>query len=111
MYKTYDKLLFFSIPKILSLHKILVVTDVSIDKIVQEIGFLFKNDPEATGKLKIAIKVIIRYIANKLSLVNTKQSVCVCVCVSYAYSCHWICKNHPCSYVQTNSEIYFTPQA
>ena len=107
MYKTYDKLLFFSIPKILSLHKVLVVTDVSIDKIVQEIGFLFKNDPEATGKLKTAIKVIIRYIANKLSLVNTKQSVCVCVlCIFMSLD-----MQKPSMYVQTNSEIYFTPQA
>ena len=64
MYKTYDKLLFFSIPKILSLYKILVVTDVSIDKMVQEIGFLFKNNPEATGELKTAVKVIIRYVAS-----------------------------------------------
>ena len=63
MYKAYDKLLFFSIPKILSLYKSLVATDVSIDKMVQEIGFLFKNDPEATRKLKTAVKVIIRYIA------------------------------------------------
>ena len=62
MYKTYDKLLFFSISKILSLHKILLAADVSsIDKIVHEIGFLFKNDPEAIRKLKTAVKVIIIY--------------------------------------------------
>ena len=66
MYKKYDKLLFFSVPKILSLHKVLVALDLSVDKKVDEmvdkmaheIGVLFENDPEAIKKLKTAIRVI-----------------------------------------------------
>ena len=67
MYKKYDKLLFFSVPKILCLHKVLVSIDLSVDKMVDEmaheIGVLFENDPEAIGKLKIVIRVLtIQYI-------------------------------------------------
>ena len=61
MYKTYDNLLFFSVSKILSLHKILVAPDLSADDIICEIGFLFKNDPEAVSTLKATIEVIIKY--------------------------------------------------
>lgn len=65
MYKKYNKLLFFSVPKILSLHKVLVSPDLSddqivdemVDKMAHEIGVLFENGPEAIGKLKTAIKV------------------------------------------------------
>ena len=65
MYKKYDKLLFFGVPKILSIHKVLVSPDLSVDKMVDEvaheIGVLFENHPEAIRKLKTAIRVIIRY--------------------------------------------------
>ena len=62
MYTKYDKLLFFSVPKILSLHEVLVSPDLSVDKMVDEmaheIGVLFENDPEAIRALKTAIRVI-----------------------------------------------------
>ena len=61
MYKAYDKLLFFGVSKVLSLHKILVAPMLSADDIICEIGFLFENNPEAIRTVKATIKVIIRY--------------------------------------------------
>ena len=58
MHNSYDKLLFFSVSKVLSLHKILSSPAFSADEMVQEVGFLFENDPEAIKKLKTAIEVI-----------------------------------------------------
>ena len=58
MHNSYDKLLFFSVSKVLSLHKILSSQAFSADEMVQEVGFLFENDPEAIKKLKTAIEVI-----------------------------------------------------
>jgi len=60
MYNTYDKLLFFSVSKILVLHNILIKPVLSVDEMIQEVGFLFENDPEAIKKLKIIVEVIIR---------------------------------------------------
>ena len=59
MYKAYDNLLFFSVSKILSLHKILVEPSLSVDEIIHEIGFLFENNPDTIKKLKNTVKVII----------------------------------------------------
>ena len=56
MHNTYDKLLFFSVSKVLSLYDIL--TTFSIEEMIQEVGFLFENDPKAIKKLKTAVKVI-----------------------------------------------------
>jgi len=44
------------VSKIISLHKILTKS-FSVDEVLQEIGFLFKNDDGAIKALKIAIKV------------------------------------------------------
>ena len=60
MHSSYDKLLFFSFSKVLSLYKILAAPVSSVDEIIQEVGFLFENDPEAIRKLRKAIKVIIQ---------------------------------------------------
>lgn len=58
MHNSYDKLLFFSVSKVLSLYDILSSPNFSVDEMVQEVGFLFENDPGAIKKLKTAIKVI-----------------------------------------------------
>ena len=58
MHNSYDKLLFFSVSKVLSLYDILSSPTFSVDEMIQEVGFLFENDPKAIKKLKTAIKVI-----------------------------------------------------
>ena len=55
MHNAYDKLLFFSVSKVLSIYDIL--TSFSVDEMIQEVGFLFENDPKAIKKLKTAVKV------------------------------------------------------
>ena len=62
MHKSYDKLLFFSVSKVLSLHAIIKHSDFSADKIIQEIGFLFENNTKAIGMLRKIINVINLYI-------------------------------------------------
>jgi len=57
LYKTYDKLMFFTISKVLSLYDILMEEKFSVDKMMQEIGILFKNDSQTAKKLKEAIEV------------------------------------------------------
>ena len=57
MHNSYDKLLFFSVSKVLSLYDIL--TAFSADEMIQEVGYLFENDPKAIKKLKTAVKVIV----------------------------------------------------
>ena len=57
LYKTYDKLMFFSVSKILSFHDILTSGDFSVNEMMQEIGVLFKNDSETAKKLKVAVQV------------------------------------------------------
>ena len=59
MHSSYDKLLFFSFSKVLSLHEILTAPVFSVDKMIQEVGVLFENDPKAIRKLWKAVKVII----------------------------------------------------
>ena len=51
----YKNLLFFSIPKLLVLHK--SVKEAAVEVIVNEISFLFKNNAIVRGKLKENIKV------------------------------------------------------
>jgi len=58
LYKKYDKLLFFSMSKILSIYNILTKS-FSVDKVMQEIGFLFKNDAEAIKTVTAAVKVCV----------------------------------------------------
>ena len=58
MHNSYDKLLFFSVSKVLSLNEILSSSAFSVDEMIQEVGFLFENDPKAIKKLKTAIEVI-----------------------------------------------------
>lgn len=58
MHKSYDKLLFFSVPKVLSLHAVIKHPGFSADKIIQEIGFLFENSPKAIEMLRRAANVI-----------------------------------------------------
>ena len=58
MHNSYDKLLFFSVSKVLSLYDILTSPVFSVDEMIQEVGFLFENDPIAIKKLKTAVKVI-----------------------------------------------------
>jgi len=57
LYKTYDKLMFFTVSKVLSLYDILTEEKFSVDKMMQEIGILFKNDSQTAKKLKGAIEV------------------------------------------------------
>jgi len=59
MHNSYDKLLFFSVSKVLSLNDILTTPGFSADEMIQEIGFLFENDPKTIRKLKTAVQVII----------------------------------------------------
>lgn len=59
MQSSYNKLLFFNISKVLSLHDLLKESVFPTDKMIQEIGFLFENSPKAIGRLKKAVEVII----------------------------------------------------
>ena len=62
MHSSYDRLLFFSFSKVLSLYEILTAKKFSIDEMIQEVGFLFENDAKAIKKLQIAVKVISIYM-------------------------------------------------
>ena len=57
----YDWLLFFSIPKILNLYKLLISSDLNIqlDFIIHEISFLCKNDVRTREDLKHRVQVIL----------------------------------------------------
>lgn len=59
MQNSHNKLLFFNISKVLSLHSLLKESVFPTDKMIQEIGFLFENSPKAIGMLKAAVEVII----------------------------------------------------
>ena len=61
MHNSYDKLLFFSVSKVLSLHDILTA-GFSVDEIIQEVSFLFENNPQTIVKLKTAVKVSLTVI-------------------------------------------------
>ena len=61
LYKDYNELLFFSVSKILSIHEILR-NFFSVDKVLQEIGFLFKNDDEAMNSLRVAVEVCVNAV-------------------------------------------------
>ena len=56
----YDWLLFFSIPKILNLYKLLISSDLNIqlDFIIHEISFLCQNDVHTREDLKHRVQVI-----------------------------------------------------
>ena len=56
-YRTYDKLLFFSVSKVLSFYDILTTGEFTVNQMMQEIGVLFKNDNETAKKLKVAVQV------------------------------------------------------
>ena len=56
LYKDYDKLMFFSVTKVLSLCDALKIS-FSAEEVMQEVGFLFKNDEKALEHLKLAVKV------------------------------------------------------
>lgn len=56
-YRTYDKLLFFSVSKVLSFYDILTTGEFTVNQMMQEIGVLFKNDIETAKKLKVAVQV------------------------------------------------------
>ena len=58
MHKSYEKLLFFSVPKVISLHAVIKHPDFSADKVIQEIGFLFENSPKAIEMLRKTANVI-----------------------------------------------------
>ena len=58
MHSSYDKLLFFSFSKVLSLYEILTAQKFSVGKMIQEVGVLFENDPKAIRKLQKAVEVI-----------------------------------------------------
>ena len=62
MHKSYSKLLFFSVSKVLSLHTLIKDPVFSADKMIQEIGFLFENSPTAIELLKIAAEISNRYV-------------------------------------------------
>jgi len=51
-------LLFFSVPKVLSLYDILKSWTLDCVEMIQEIGFLFENSPSSVEKLKKAVKVM-----------------------------------------------------
>ena len=84
MHNSYDKLLFFSVSKVLSLYDILSSPNFSIDEMIQEVGFLFENDPGAIKKLKTAIKVI------------TLVAVYSYVYIIYSYI---LLQHHTCLYI------------
>ena len=56
----YKYLLFFSIPKLLILHK--SMRENQVEEIVNEISFLFKNNTIVRGKLKSNVKVGCKYL-------------------------------------------------
>ena len=62
MHSSYDRLLFFSFSKVLSLYEILTAKKFLIDEMIQEVGFLFENDAKAIKKLQTAVKVISIYM-------------------------------------------------
>jgi len=57
LYKTYDKLMFFSVSKVLSFYDILTTEKFTVNQMMQEIGVLFKNDNETAKNLKVAVQV------------------------------------------------------
>lgn len=53
----YEQLLFFSIPKLLHLFRMITAEKPEINAIVQEVGFLFQNKPLVLKKLKETVQV------------------------------------------------------
>ena len=55
----YDWLLFFSVPKLLTLYKLLAVDDVfhNLDAIVHEISFLSHNDEDTRAAVRAHVEV------------------------------------------------------
>lgn len=53
----YEQLLFFSIPKLLHLFRMITAEKPDINAIVQEVGFLFQNKPLVLKKLKETVQV------------------------------------------------------
>ena len=86
MHNTYDKLLFFSVSKVLSLYDILTVF--SDEEMIQEVGFLFENDPKAIKKLKTAVKVIGCSEITPLVIVTLLRSLNI---IRIIHSCMNIC--------------------
>ena len=76
MHSSYDKLLFFSFSKVLSLYEILTAPEFSVDKMIQEVGFLFENDSKAIKKLRTAVKVSIYTYSRMNKYVSMYMYVC-----------------------------------
>ena len=50
-------LLFFRVPKLMVLYKVLTADNPSVSSIIQEVGFLFKRDAHTSANFKDAVEV------------------------------------------------------
>ena len=57
----YEQLLFFTIPKLLHLYHMISADEPDIEGVVQEVGFLFQNQPHVRQKLKKSVQVSIAF--------------------------------------------------
>ena len=108
----YDKLLFFHIPKMLRMFKMLYrgssVLE-NVPQLVQEVSFLFDSTVETrehiTATLQVGVLVCTYVCA------CTCASVCVCVCV-YVRICTSLCGDLLCSiHLHTTPSPVFASQA
>jgi len=74
LHQSFDKLLFFGVPKVLLLYGILKSQTLDTGEGIQGIGFLFENNPTTTKNLEKALK------ASVLCLLNSN------VCMSQIYT-------------------------
>ena len=71
VHSTYKWLLFFRVPKLMMLYEALAAEEPSIPTIINEVGFLFKRDPDTRELLSTAIEVNFYYV----TLCDLKQII------------------------------------
>lgn len=79
----YDWLLFFSVPKLLSVYKVLSQQDMDVDALVQELSFLSPNEESARERIRVEIEVCS----------STSQDVSL---ISIASVHHWFSSPQKC---------------
>ena len=97
LHNAYENLLFFTIPKLLHVHR--QMSEGNMEGIMDQISFLFKNNIIVREKLKTNIKVLLL----------------MCVCV-WSHNCvcdmHWLLYR-PCTYMYiftVGAELYMYVQ-
>jgi len=93
LHREFSNLTFFSISKVTMLYEVITAEEFIMNKLIQEIAFLFQNTPGAIKKLRIAVQSFIT-VRKEVSLNFLSQqfvilhNVCVCLCVCMCVCVH-----------------------